>query len=70
MKAAHHHGGFREVLIPAAFQLVCERGAEHFTVSNACRLAGVSTAASYKHCRDRNEILKVVVIKDIAKLFV
>jgi len=60
-KAAYHHGGLREALISAAFQLVCERGAEHFTVTDACRLAGVSTAAPYKHFRDRDEILEAVV---------
>jgi len=60
-KAAYHHGGLREALTAAAFQLVCEQGAEHFKVSEACRLAGVSTAAPYKHFRDRDEILEAVV---------
>ena len=42
-KTKYHHGDLRESLIAAAFQLVCERGAEHFTLADACRLAGVST---------------------------
>jgi len=60
-KTAYHHGGLREALTGAAFQLVCEHGAEQFTVADACRLAGVSTAAPYKHFRDRDEILEAVV---------
>ncbi len=62
-KTAYHHGDLREALIAAAFQLVAERGAEHFTVADACRLAGVSTAAPYKHFRDRDEILEAVVTR-------
>lgn len=61
LKAAYHHGGLREALIAAAFRLICEYGAEHFKVADACRLAGVSTAAPYKHFRDRDEILEAVV---------
>lgn len=60
-KEAYHHGGLREALIAAAFQLVCAHGAERFKVADACRLAGVSTAAPYKHFRNRDEILEAVV---------
>lgn len=60
-KTKYHHGDLRESLISAAFQLVSERGAEHFSLADACRLAGVSTAAPYKHFRDRDEILEEVV---------
>ncbi len=60
-KSGYHHGDLRESLIAAAFQLVVEHGAENFTVAEACRLAGVSTAAPYKHFRDRGEILEAVV---------
>ena len=60
-KTKYHHGDLRESLISAAFQIVSERGAEHFSLADACRLAGVSTAAPYKHFRDRDEILEEVV---------
>ena len=59
-KTKYHHGDLRESLISAAFQLVLERGAESFSLADACRLAGVSTAAPYKHFRDRDEILEEV----------
>lgn len=59
-KAGYHHGGLREALITAALQLVEERGAENFSLADACRLAGVSTAAPYRHFRDRDELMAEV----------
>ena len=60
-KDRYHHGELREALIRAARQLVLERGAEHFSLADACRLAGVSTAAPYRHFRDKQEILEEIV---------
>ncbi len=62
-KSAYHHGDLKEALISAAFDLVSERGAENFSLADACRLAGVSTAAPYKHFRDRDEVLALVVAR-------
>jgi AcrR family transcriptional regulator len=56
----YHHGDLREALITATHQLVVERGGEHFTLADACRVAGVSTAAPYKHFRDKQELLEIV----------
>lgn len=61
-KARYHHGDLREALIKATRQLLVERGAEHFSLADACRLAGVSTAAPYKHFRDKDEILQFIVM--------
>jgi AcrR family transcriptional regulator len=60
-KDRYHHGDLREALIAATRQLVVERGAENFSLADACRIAGVSPAAPYKHFRDRDEILEIVV---------
>jgi AcrR family transcriptional regulator len=62
-KAGYHHGDLREALIAAATRLVGEKGAENFTLADACRLAGVSTAAPYKHFRDRDEILEEITAR-------
>jgi AcrR family transcriptional regulator len=59
-KAPYHHGDLREALIGATRQLVMERGAENFTLADACRLAGVTTAAPYRHFRSKNEILEEI----------
>ena len=67
-KARYHHGDLKEALVQAAYALVAEHGAENFLLSDACRLAGVSTAAPYKHFRDRDEILEIVVARAFDEL--
>jgi len=61
-KTAYHHGDLRSTLIEAARQLINEKGPEGFSVSEACRLAGVSTAAPYKHFKNKQEILLAVLL--------
>lgn len=60
-KPRYHHGDLRQALIDASRQLLVEKGAENFSLADACRVAGVSTAAPYKHFRDKLEILKAIV---------
>lgn len=60
-KSAYHHGDLRAQLIAAATALVEAHGPDGFSVSQAARLAGVSTAAPYKHFKDRDAILRGVV---------
>ncbi|MDX2205672.1 MAG: TetR/AcrR family transcriptional regulator [Hyphomicrobiaceae bacterium] len=59
-KDRYHHGDLRESLIEATEALVRSKGAEHFSLADACRFAGVTTAAPYKHFRDKQEILEIV----------
>jgi AcrR family transcriptional regulator len=59
-KAPYHHGDLREALIAATRRLVMERGAENFTLADACRAAGVTTAAPYRHFRSKQEILEEI----------
>lgn len=59
-KDRYHHGDLRESLISATRALVVNQGAENFSLADACRFAGVSTAAPYKHFRDKQEILEIV----------
>lgn len=59
-KGKYHHGDLRQTLIAASYDLVNEKGADAFSLADACRLAHVSTAAPYRHFRDRDEILAEV----------
>jgi AcrR family transcriptional regulator len=59
-KAGFHHGDLRGALIAATRQLIESHGPENFSLADACRLAGVSTAAPYKHFRDKQEILQEI----------
>ena len=61
VKRSYHHGELRQALIDAARQLISERNGNDFSLSDACRLAGVSTAAPYRHFADKNEIVTEVV---------
>ena len=62
-KEGYHHGALREALIEAASRLISERGWEGFTLADACRLAGVSTAAPYRHFADRNALVDAVAAR-------
>jgi len=69
-RSSYHHGQLKAALIAAATQLVEEKGPDNFSLADACRLAGVSTAAPYRHFRDRNELLAEVVnqgFRDLAE---
>ncbi len=63
IKDRYHHGDLREALIEATASLVEERGAENFSLADACRCAGVSTAAPYRHFRDKEEILEEIAAR-------
>lgn len=60
---AYHHGGLRAGLVEATRALVEEKGPDRFSVSDACRAAGVSTAAPYRHFHDREEMLLAVALE-------
>lgn len=59
-KSGYHHGDLRAELVEATRRLVEEKGPDHFSVSQACRVAGVSTAAPYRHFRDKDEMIAAV----------
>ncbi len=59
---SYHHGDLKSGLIEATRQLVEEKGPDHFSVSEACRRAGVSTAAPYKHFKSKEEMLRAVAM--------
>src|SRR5499426_3154608 len=67
-KGRYHHGELREALIRATRQLVEERGAENFTLADACRVAGVTTAAPYRHFRGKQEILEEIASRGFEEL--
>jgi len=60
-KAACHHGDLRAQLITAVRELVETHGPDGFSVAEAARRAGVSSAAPCKHFKDRHKILRGVV---------
>ena len=67
-KKRFHHGDLREALIAATRELLIEHGPDGFTLADACRRAGVTTAAPYKHFRDKQEILEEIVFRGFEEL--
>lgn len=61
-KAGYHHGDLRTQLLNAVRVLVEEKGAENFSIAEAARKAGVSSAAPYRHFKDKPAILKALVL--------
>jgi AcrR family transcriptional regulator len=66
-KHGYHHGDLRVTLVEAARHLVEQKGPERLTMSDACRAAGVSTAAPYRHFADMDEILLAVAHDGMAR---
>src|SRR5947208_2942750 len=56
-RRGYHHGNLREALIRATLDLIAERGLSGFTFAEAARAAGVSSAAPYRHYRDRQALI-------------
>ncbi|MEM9349507.1 MAG: TetR/AcrR family transcriptional regulator, partial [Pseudomonadota bacterium] len=64
----YHHGDLKGALLEGVRQLIERDGADAFKVSEACRIAGVSTAAPYKHFKDRDEIIHAVALAGMQRL--
>ncbi len=56
-RRGYHHGNLRETLIEAALDLIARKGPAGFTFADAARWAGVSSAAPYRHFRDRDALI-------------
>ncbi|WP_439107052.1 TetR/AcrR family transcriptional regulator [Congregibacter sp.] len=56
----YHHGDLRNTLILAAAELIEDSGSLNFAMADAARRAGVSTAAPYRHFRDKEALLEAV----------
>lgn len=67
-RAGYHHGDLRAQLIAAVRNLIETHGADGFSIAEAARRAGVSSAAPYKHFKDRPEILRGVVSEAMDQL--
>jgi AcrR family transcriptional regulator len=57
---SYHHGDLRNALIIAGAELIHESGSLNFAMADAARRAGVSTAAPYRHFRDKDALLEAI----------
>jgi AcrR family transcriptional regulator len=59
----YHHGDLRAALVDAAIELIAERGLRDFSLAEASRRLGVTSAAPYRHFADRDELLAAVAVR-------
>lgn len=67
-KTGYHHGDLRGELVNAARKLIEEHGPDGFSMSDACRLAGVSTAAPYRHFSSKEDLLSEIAKDGLGRL--
>ena len=63
--ARYHHGDLRAALVDAAVAVIAERGVRDFSMAEASRRLGVTTAAPYRHFADRDELLAAVAARGL-----
>ncbi|MBO0824130.1 MAG: TetR/AcrR family transcriptional regulator [Actinobacteria bacterium] len=61
----YHHGDLRSALIDVAITLIAERGVRGFSLAEASRRVGVTTAAPYRHFADREDLLAAVAVRGL-----
>lgn len=66
-KEGYHHGDLRAQLVEAARRLIAEKGVDQFSVSKACRVANVSTAAPYNHFKSKEEMVLAVAVDGLER---
>ncbi len=67
-RADYHHGDLRETLIRAAMSMIAERGLAGFALSGLARAVGVSSAAPYRHFRNRTAVIAEVARRGFEQL--
>lgn len=67
-KANYHHGDLKRALIETSIELLREGGLDALNVAEAGRRLGVSSAAPYKHFKDRKELLRAVAAEGNRRL--
>lgn len=56
-RRGYHHGGLKDALVEAARALMAEHGPAGFTLAEAAKRVGVTTAAPYRHFADRRDLM-------------
>jgi len=67
-KSGYHHGDLKSVLIEATQRLLVTHEPDQVRMSDACRIAGVSTAAPYRHFDSREDLLEAVAINGMQRM--
>ncbi|MGH7002662.1 MAG: TetR/AcrR family transcriptional regulator [Alphaproteobacteria bacterium] len=64
----YHHGNLVEALVAASIEIIEERGAEHVSVREAAKRAGVSPGAPFRHFRSKTALMTAVAEQAMTRL--
>lgn len=67
-ESRYHHGDLERALVVIGIQLLEEGGVDALNVAEAARRLGVSSAAPYKHFRDRKALLVAIAAEGNRRL--
>jgi len=59
-EGSYHHGNLKETLLDVAEAMIAERGPAGLSLSEMARMAGVSSAAIYRHYADLDRLIGAV----------
>ncbi|WP_208998065.1 TetR/AcrR family transcriptional regulator [Pseudovibrio sp. FO-BEG1] len=59
----YHHGGLREALLDAVEAQLPEKGPEGVSLRAAAKHAGVSSAAAFRHFKDKRAVMTAVAVR-------
>ncbi len=68
VRRTYHHGDLRRALVLAAREVLVERGPEGVSLRGAVAKVGASTAAPYRHFRDKDALLVAVALEGHTEL--
>lgn len=68
MRESYHHGDLRTALLSASRELLARDGLEKLSLRAVARAAGVSSAAPYRHFKDKHQLLAAVATEGFTTL--
>ena len=57
-KRGYHHGNLKQALVDVALEMIVEKGPVSFSITEAAKHLGVSSAAPYRHFSSKEEIVE------------
>jgi len=67
-RTSYHHGDLRNSLVEAAIALMVKHGVAHLSLREVAKAAGVSSAAPYRHFKDKTALMEAIAAVGYQKI--